>query len=215
MPLTSILRYFYAFFKEFLTGYPAKGADNFGLNNADLPFQKGETCLDLVSFGVPILGRMAFYYVADVYIPPGQSHSLFDDIGQQFSGLTNKRPSYPVFVLARTFADKYKSGPGRPLSKNQIFSALVEFASAAIAYMGPQRFKGTRLIGLSGMNWALRCFCVQFVQCPLWNGRGFKTHVPISLYHVFQLTKDVFNFRFRIQVVNCPAYKIDMAAPEE
>jgi hypothetical protein len=26
------------------------------------------------------------------------------------------------------------------------------------------------------------------------------------------LTKDVFNFRFRIQAVNCPAYKIDIAA---
>ena len=62
--------------QERLRGPISEGADQFRLNQSDLPQEKRFAGVDFLRFRVAIIGRATFDHVGDVDIRPGQPHRL-------------------------------------------------------------------------------------------------------------------------------------------
>lgn len=122
-------------FKQRLGRKRAEGADEVRLDSRKLALQEGQAGLDLIGFWVPVARRAALDDIADVNLVAAQFDG-FDNACEQLPGGSDKRPSLPVFLKARAFADKDQLGLGIALSEYDPFALPGQSTALAITQIG-------------------------------------------------------------------------------
>ncbi len=87
--------------------------------------------LDLIWLGIPILWGAAFDDIRDVNLLPSKINGL-EDLSQELSSLSDKRPSLNIFVITRAFPDEHQFRLLISLSKNECMPGSMEFTSPTI-----------------------------------------------------------------------------------
>jgi hypothetical protein len=120
--------------QEGLGGKGPEAADDPGPDGLQLLEEKGETGLDLVWFGIAIMGGAAFYNVGDVYLLSLQVYGL-DDTGEELPRPADKGFALQVFISARALSYKDEGGMGVTFTEDQVVSPLIEPTPGALTQL--------------------------------------------------------------------------------
>jgi hypothetical protein len=118
-------------FQQSLGGKGTEGTYEIGLNRRNLTFQKGQTGLDLIGFGVPVSRWAALDDIANVNLAAAKFDG-FDNTAKKLTGGTDKWFSLPVLFESGALADEYKLGPWITVTKYNTVSFPGQSATLTI-----------------------------------------------------------------------------------
>lgn len=132
--------------QECVAGDSPEGHDDPGVHGPYLGPQVPDACLDLVGFGVPVVGRPALHHVCDVHILPPKTHGAYDP-REKLPRRADERPAGIVLHGAGALADEHQRGMRVPLAEDDVLSRQGEPACGT----GPDRLdKIIQIHGVTG-----------------------------------------------------------------
>jgi hypothetical protein len=120
----------------------------FRLDGIELAKQERRAGSDFVRFGLPITGRAALDYIADVNVAALQAHG-FDHLREKFSCSADEGQALRVFIGAGTFTYKHKLSFRISVAEDNFVARAMEFTAGTFAKIVAnlqQRF-GAELVG--------------------------------------------------------------------